>query len=289
MIIFKRVLPMQHWIHARKIEGRRIGFIPTMGALHQGHLSLMARSLEECDITVVSIFVNPKQFNDPQDLLKYPRPVEEDLKLLLKANIDVLFFPEVDEIYPASQTAVKDFDPGIVGTVMEGKFRPGHFAGVAEVMHRLLVVVQPDRLYMGQKDFQQTAIVRKLIHDWHLKSQLIICPTLREENGLAMSSRNLRLSPHARKEAAIIYKTLTEAKRKFEKGEPIHQIKEEAMRTLLQKGFIPEYFSIVDAVTLADIELNEESQFVIACCAVKVEGVRLIDNIILKEKTSGLN
>lgn len=284
MFIFKRVAHLQDWIQARKEEGLHTGFVPTMGALHQGHLSLIESSLEECDVTIVSIFVNPRQFNDPQDLLKYPRPVEEDMRLLLKARIDVLFLPDVEDIYPSDQKFQLDFDPGLLGSVMEGKFRPGHFAGVAEVMYRLLRIIEPDNLYMGQKDFQQVAIVRKLIHDQHLPAQLIMCPTLREPTGLAMSSRNLRLSVQARKEAANIYATLSEAHREFENGNPVDEIKKRAMRSLTQKDFTPEYFSIVDGTSLAEIQDNDDSRFVVACCAVHAEGVRLIDNLILAKE-----
>lgn len=280
MIIFKKVSSLQVWIKARKHEGLRIGFVPTMGALHLGHLSLAEGSREECDITIFSIFVNPRQFNDPQDLLKYPRPIEDDLQLLLKNDIDVLFLPDVEEIYPADHRLLLDFDPGLLGTVMEGKFRPGHFAGVAEVMYRLLTIIKPDNLYMGQKDFQQVAIVRKLIIDKNLHVRLIMCPTLRESNGLAMSSRNLRLSPQARKDAAIIYSTLMEGQNDFAEGMPVLQIKKRAMEVLTRKDFKPEYFSIVDGTSLQDIERKKDSRFVVACCAVSVEGVRLIDNLI---------
>ncbi len=280
MIIFKKVSQLQDWIKARKHEGLHIGFVPTMGALHQGHMSLTEWSKDECDITIVSIFVNPRQFNDPQDLIKYPRPIADDLHLLLKNEIEVLFLPEVEEIYPANQDLILDFDPGLLGSVMEGKFRPGHFAGVAQVMYRLLTIIEPDRLYMGQKDFQQVAIVKKLIADQHLQARLIMCPTLREPNGLAMSSRNLRLSPQARIEASLIYATLTECQKNFEEDVPIAEIKQRAMETLTRKDFKPEYFSIVDGTTLADIEYKNDSRFVVACCAVNVEGVRLIDNLI---------
>jgi len=254
-----------------------------MGALHQGHLSLTEVSLEECDITVVSIFVNPKQFNDPEDLLKYPRPLEDDMRMLIKSGVDVLFLPEVDDIYPPDKEIQLDFDPGPLALVMEGKFRPGHFNGVAEVMYRLLSIVESERLYMGQKDFQQLVIVRKLITDKRLTVHLIMCPTLREPNGLAMSSRNVRLSPQAREEAGIIYSTLSEAQRAFEEGDSISQIKEISLAALTRLDFIPEYFDIVDGLNLEDIEDNEASQFIVACCAVRVEGVRLIDNLIWTE------
>ncbi len=282
MFIFKRVSHLQDWIKRRKEEKLSIGFVPTMGALHQGHVSLFEASLEECDLTIVSLFVNPLQFNDPQDLIKYPRPVEHDLQMLVKSGVDALFMPEVDDMYPPGQTTKLDFDPGPLALVMEGKFRPGHFKGVAEVMYRLLTIVDADRLYMGQKDYQQLVIVRKLIADKHLRTQLNMCPTFREPSGLAMSSRNLRLSPLARKDAGIIYQTLAAAQIACEKGEPLGQIKKRSMSVLTRKDFVPEYFDIVDGQTLESVKDNDNSPFLVACCAVKVEGVRLIDNLIWK-------
>jgi pantoate--beta-alanine ligase len=280
MIIFKRVSHIQDWIRDRKQDGLSIGFVPTMGALHQGHLSLVELSRQESDITIVSIFVNPKQFNDPQDLIKYPRPLENDIQMLIKCETDVLFLPDVDDIYPPEKTETLNFDPGPLATMMEGKFRPGHFQGVAEVVHRLLSIVEPEKLYMGQKDFQQLTIVRKMITDMKLHVQLVMCPTIREANGLAMSSRNVRLSANAREKGRIIYDTLSEAERDFEEGVPAAEIKEKSMETLNSAGFIPEYFEIVDGLNLAPIETIRDSQFVVACCAVKVEDVRLIDNLI---------
>jgi len=283
MHIFKRVSHLRDWIRDRKTEGKHIGFVPTMGALHQGHLSLVSASLEECDFTVVSIFVNPLQFNDPNDLKIYPRPLESDIQMLVSSKADVLFLPEVDDIYPPGTEKTLDFDPGSLALVMEGKFRPGHFNGVAQVMFRLLSIVEPERLYMGQKDFQQLAIVRKLITDKNLNTILVMCPIFRETNGLAMSSRNVRLSSTARKEAGIIYNTLSEALRDFEEGVAISAIKEKSLAALTGKDFVPEYFEIVDGLNLEDVADNHESQFIVACCAVKVEGVRLIDNMIWTE------
>ena len=283
MVIFKKIAPLREWIITQKNEGKIIGFTPTMGALHKGHLSLAETSQKECDISIVSIFVNPKQFNDPNDLLKYPRPLEDDIELLALQDVEGLFIPEVDEIYPPGEKTKLDFDPGPIAEVLEGKFRPGHFDGVAEVMARLLSIVDPDRLYMGQKDFQQFAIVRKLITDLHLPAHLIMCPIYREENGLAMSSRNVRLSPQARKDAGLIYDTLFKAKIAFEEGDPISQIKAKSMTSLTHKDFVPEYFEIVDGLNFEILHDNHESQFVVVCCAVNVEGVRLIDNMIWTE------
>ena len=280
MIIFKRVQHLQDWLSQYRNDGKSIGFVPTMGALHQGHLSLVENSIENNDITVVSIFVNPKQFNDKEDLKKYPRTMDADVGLLNQVQTDVLFFPEEEDIYPQGQDTSIDFDPGYAAEIMEGKFRPGHFNGMAEVVYRLLDIVKPDRIYMGQKDFQQLTIVRKMITDLHLPVILEMGLTVREPNGLAMSSRNTLLSAQARNDAAIIYSTLISSQRLFEEDEAISTIKEVAMQTLNDAGFEPEYFEIVDGITLKPVTTNEDSQFVVACCAVKVEGIRLIDNAI---------
>ncbi len=271
---------MQEWINICKKNGKTIGFVPTMGALHKGHLSLAETSLANGDETVVSIFVNPKQFNDPDDLKKYPRPVETDIKLLSETGVHVLFLPDEEDIFPPGVDSAIPFDPGPAADVMEGKFRPGHFKGMAEVVYRLLSIVKTDKLYMGQKDFQQLMIIRKMITDLHLPVILEMCATVREPHGLAMSSRNTRLSPQARKEAAIIHGTLVAAQRLFEEEEPVAEIKKVAMEVLSRKDFQPEYFEIVDGITLSTIRIIHDSQFVVACCAVKVEGIRLIDNAI---------
>lgn len=280
MIIFKRVTHLKDWIQARKIEKKNIGFVPTMGALHKGHLSLAQASLENSDCTVVSIFINPKQFNDPEDLKKYPRPIESDIEMLEEAGIDVLFLPDEDDIYTSGDKSTIHFDPGPAASTMEGKFRPGHFQGMAEVVYRLLVIVEPDKLYMGQKDFQQMTIVRKMITDLQIPVILEMCPTVREPHGLAMSSRNTRLSPQARQEAAIIYSSLIAALRLYEEEESIPEIKKIAIDALTRKNFVPEYFEIVDGISLEPVLSMDDSQFVVACCAVKVEGIRLIDNAI---------
>lgn len=281
METFNRVSDLRNWIQQRRSEGFTIGFIPTMGALHAGHLSLVEASIGNGDYTIVSIYVNPRQFNDPDDLQKYPRPIEEDIRLLVETGTSVLFLPDDNDIYPAGDSSSIDFDPGYVAEVMEGKFRQGHFKGMAEVVYRLLMIVQPDKLYMGQKDFQQLTIVRKLIHDFRLPVMLEMGQTVREPNGLAMSSRNVRLSEEARTKSAIIYSTLMESKRMFEEDDPIESIKEKALQALsLYEGFDPEYFEIVDGITFRDIQSRHDSQFVVALTAVKVEGIRLIDNMI---------
>lgn len=280
MFIFKQVDELQDWIAQQRSQKQSIGFVPTMGALHKGHLSLAEISLENNEVTIVSIFVNPKQFNDPKDLENYPRPVEADITMLETAGVQALFLPDDKDIYPTGLDTAIDFNPGPSATTMEGKFRPGHFSGMAEVVHRLLDIVKPDKLYMGQKDFQQLTIVRKMITDLDLPVLLELCPTVREKNGLAMSSRNTRLSDQARNEASILYKTLTASQQMFEEGEPVDQIKQAAMEALSRPGFEPEYFEIVDGISLEPVKSQRDSQFVVACCAVRVEGIRLIDNAI---------
>lgn len=282
MFIFKRASQLREWITDSKASGRTTGFIPTMGALHAGHLSLVNRSKKETDYTMVSIFVNPKQFNDQEDLRKYPRPIEHDLRMLYESGVDVLFLPEVEDIYPSGDTNKIDFDPGPTANTMEGKFRPGHFEGMAEVVYRLLMITTPDQLFMGQKDFQQFAIIRKLIDWYQMPVDLVMCPTIRESNGLAMSSRNVRLSEAAREKAGIIFNVLTSGKILFEQKGHIDNIQEIAMDALRRVGFDPEYFEVVDGYTLEKVQSIEDADQIVACCAVKVEGVRLIDNLIWK-------
>ena len=282
MFIYKRVADVRDWVESQKKEGRTVGFVPTMGALHAGHLSLVEKSNQESGVTIVSIFVNPRQFNDREDLKKYPRPIEQDLKMLYEGNVDLVFLPDVEDIYPNNDNRSIDFDPGPAAATMEGKFRPGHFAGMAEVVYRLLSITTPDKLFMGQKDFQQFSIIRKLIHDFKLPIDLVMCPTIRETHGLAMSSRNVRLSTDARQRAGLISKMLDQEKSAFEKGETVENIQQRFFASLRNENFDPEYFEIVNGYTLEPISSMQDADQVVACCAVKVEGVRLIDNLIWK-------
>lgn len=282
MFICKRVPHLRDWKARHVSQTGSIGFVPTMGALHQGHLSLIRACREQCDHTIVSVFVNPRQFNDPADLVKYPRPVEQDIRLVSESDADVLFMPDEPDMYPADDPFEMAFDPGSLGEVMEGKFRPGHFRGVADVVYRLLKMVEPQYLFLGQKDFQQVAVVRKLVADLQLPVQVIACPTVREGNGLAMSSRNLRLSEKGKADAARIFEELIRGKKAFQDHLPVQQIKRGAMQVFLDMNFEPEYFEVVDGDTLQPIEDGSSARLVVACCAVKVEGVRLIDNVIWK-------
>ncbi|MEQ1745488.1 MAG: pantoate--beta-alanine ligase [Saprospiraceae bacterium] len=284
MLVFKKTADLEHWLSVQSQLGKTIGFAPTMGALHAGHLSLVHAAKAECDLVVVSIFVNPTQFNDPNDLDKYPRMPAQDTALLLGAGCDALFLPPVPEVYPPGKDLAVTLDFRQLEQVMEGKFRPGHFHGMATVVKRLLDIVRPNRLYMGQKDFQQLSIVRDMLRQTGSPVQLIMCPTTRERDGLAMSSRNLRLSPDMRAAAPMIYQTLIAAKTAFE-SRPATAVQAEAMERLQAAGLRPEYFDIVDGISLLPVANWADSAFVVACVAAWAGDVRLIDNLVFREQT----
>ncbi|RXM48011.1 pantoate--beta-alanine ligase [Flavobacterium sp. YO12] len=279
MHIFYGKVALIAYLKTIKTANSTIGFVPTMGALHQGHLALMQRSLKENDDTVVSIFVNPTQFNNPEDLEKYPRTLEEDVKKMrgLSDKI-ILYAPSVDDIYEG-QTISQSFDFDGLENQMEGKFRPGHFNGVGTIVKRLFEIVTPTNAYFGEKDFQQLQIVKKLVEKNDLPVNVIGCPIFREDNLLAMSSRNERLTADERKEASIIYKVLTEAKEIFQNGTPEETIKfvEESFKD--NKRFELEYFVIADESTLLSIDHKINDKKYRAFIAVFVNSIRLIDTI----------
>lgn len=276
MLIFTTVREIRHWLD-RHADQRTIGFVPTMGALHEGHISLIEKSKLECSLTVCSIFVNPAQFNDARDLALYPRTYEADVTLLAESGTDLLFFPSVEEIYPHDFVPV-NVDLGGLDLVMEGLHRPGHFAGVVRVVHRLLDIIRPNKLYMGQKDLQQFTIIRRMIEQLAMPVQLIICPIAREPHGLAMSSRNRRLSAEGRAKAGLIYQALLFGKTKKPTFSPPETMAA-CLEKLRQPGFNPEYFEIVDPETLQPVnQWPEAGRSCVACTAVWLEGVRLIDN-----------
>jgi len=281
MLIFKKVADLQAWLNAERSKGRIVGFAPTMGALHDGHLELIRMAKRDGCLAVASIFVNPTQFNDPKDLEKYPRLPEKDAALLLGADCDALFMPPVEEVYPPGVDLTIELDFRQLDKVMEGVFRPGHFKGMATVVHRLLDIVQPQHLYMGQKDFQQLSIVRDMIRQLQMPVELVMCPTVRHADGVAMSSRNMRLTPEMRATAPVIHQTLQWAKTEFEKR-PAEEVQAEAMRRLAAAGLKPEYFDIVDGVSLLPVRNWADSDFVVACVAAFAGEVRLIDNLVLK-------
>ena len=281
MYLFKRVSDLQRYIGSQRDQQKNIGFVPTMGALHEGHLTLIERSKSENDITVCSIFVNPTQFNDKKDLDKYPRTTANDISLLTKKGTEVLFLPSPEEVYPKGLNTKLDLEMGDLDKVMEGEFRPGHFEGMAQVVKRLLDIVNPHHLYMGQKDYQQLTIVRSMIRQLSLPVKLVMCPIKRETDGLAMSSRNVRLQPAIRERASILSETLKKAKAKIGKISPA-EIQKEAMASMTIQDFKPEYFRIVDGITLLPVEDASKSEEIVACTAVWAGDVRLIDNMILK-------
>ncbi len=281
MYLFKTTTALQRYLAHVRAKQRSIGFAPTMGALHEGHLELFRRAEEEADCVVASIFVNPTQFNEASDLEKYPRLPEKDIPLLVQEGVEVLFMPSVEQMYPQDLPPLPDFGFGQFTAVLEGKHRPGHFEGVIQVMHRLLGLVQPDRLYMGQKDFQQFTIIQALIEKMGIPTRLIPVPTVRESDGLAMSSRNLRLSAEERERASFIHQTLQWARSQVE-AIPAAEIEQKATQKLEAKGFRVEYFTLVDAKTLQSVSLLNRVKTVVACTAAWLGEVRLIDNMLLK-------
>lgn len=256
-----------------------IGFVPTMGALHQGHLSLVEKSKSENDFTLVSIFVNPTQFNNSEDLEKYPRKETGDLELLENAGADAVYLPEVKDLYPNGRET-EHFDFGGIEKVMEGKFRPGHFDGVGTVVKRLFNSLQPDKAYFGEKDFQQLLIIRKLVELENLPVEIVSVPIKREEDGLAMSSRNLRLSEEMREEAPHVYKILKEAKNYFSSHTPEETL-EFALERFSHTSLKPEYFEIVDEQSLQPLRDKNTAENARAFVAVYAGDIRLIDNLRL--------
>jgi len=280
MKIFTSIPETKKALDNHRSMGESIGFVPTMGALHRGHISLVEKALNENDAVVVSIFVNPTQFNDKTDLKNYPRTPEVDIKLLEAAGVQYLFMPSEQEIYPKPDTRVFDF--GLLDKVMEGEHRPGHFNGVAQVVSKLFDIVEPHRAYFGQKDFQQLAIIRRFVKQLQLKIEIISCPILREDDGLAMSSRNLLLDIEKRKSAPQIYRTLSEARNKAKELSVKELILWVVTSINKDPNLAVEYFSLVDSETLQPVSNWNESNSIIGCIAVKVGSIRLIDNVFFK-------
>lgn len=284
MYVFKTVEDLNQHLQDCRTKKRSVGFVPTMGALHKGHLSLVARSLSDNTCTVCSIFVNPTQFNESSDLETYPRSPERDLQLLHHSGCDVVFMPSAAEVYPEGQqkdtTALLDF--GGLDQVMEGARRPGHFDGVAQVVERLIDIVQPDRMYMGKKDYQQLLIVRSMVQQLQLPVEVVGCPIIRETDGLAMSSRNQRLSPTQRQQAAAISNVLAQAAQWAENLSPA-QVEQNALHALRAAGLDPEYFTLADADSLSVVDTTFPSKGqTIAFVAARAGDIRLIDNKLIK-------
>lgn len=261
-----------------KKEGKTIGFVPTMGALHNGHLSLVKECKKNSDVTVVSIFVNPTQFNDLEDLKRYPRTLDKDTELLKTVDCDLVFAPAVDEIYPEPDT--RKFDFGYIESVMEGALRPGHFNGVGQVVSRLFDIVRPDKAFFGMKDFQQVAIIKNMVKQLNYNIQIIPCPIVREESGLALSSRNTLLGEDYKKNAPHIYATLKKA-RNLASEMSVSDLKKWITDEINNNPYLEtEYVEIVDDTTLKVTENWTEKGTKVACVAVYAGKIRLIDNIV---------
>lgn len=259
-------------------SGKTIGFVPTMGALHEGHLDLVKRSKIESDVTVVSIFVNPTQFNNPEDFTKYPITLEPDLNKLEAEGTDFVFLPDTSTIYPEKPVLTLNF--GELEHILEGEFRPGHFNGVGIVVSKLFHLIRPDKAYFGQKDLQQVAVIKRLVTDLSFNIELIVVPTRRETDGLAMSSRNLRLNPEERTQALILFSSLTKAKDELLAGKPWLKVRDQISRDFKEKSLAKlEYFELVHPEYFNRFETFEPDQKSSICVAAYLGSVRLIDNL----------
>lgn len=281
MLQFQTKRELNGFIRLQKKKGKRIGFIPTMGALHEGHLSMVRRARTENDIVAVSIFVNPIQFNNPEDLRKYPRMPEKDIQALVSERCDILFIPKADEMYPPGETQEAVVDLGHLDRILEGSFRPGHFRGVAIVVKKLLDIVEPDRAYFGKKDYQQLRVIQFMVNVLNIPVEIVPCDTFRESDGLAMSSRNLRLPPAHRAIAPRIHETLQWVRGRMGQLPPKDLCSMAIKRLQDIPEFVPEYFEIADSKTLLPIETWETPNGAVALTAVFLGDVRLIDNLEL--------
>lgn len=285
MILFKRSDDLGRYLRQKNNEGASIGFVPTMGALHHGHISLIEASKRIAGITVCSIFVNPTQFNDPKDFQKYPSTIEKDIFFLEKNNTDVLFLPSVDEVYHKGTLQLEHYKLGYLETILEGEYRTGHFQGVCQVMKRLIDIVNPQHLFMGQKDYQQCMIVKQLLAIMDIATIFHTCPTSREEDGLAMSSRNMRLNESERKNAAAIFQALSYLKKNLREGE-LNDIIAQAKNILLQNNFKIDYVEAADASSLQLTRHYDGRQQLVALIAAYQNEIRLIDNMILTNENT---
>ena len=281
MKLIQKIDELRAELDACRKAGKTVGLVPTMGALHAGHASLVKRAVAENDVVVVSDFVNPTQFNDKNDLLKYPRTLEADCKLLEAEGVAFVFAPSVEEIYPEPDT--RQFDNAPLDVVMEGKYRPGHFNGVCQIVSKLFLIVEPNRAYFGEKDFQQLAIIREMVRKYPFNMEIVGCPIVREADGLALSSRNARLSAEQRVQALQISKTLF-ASVEFSKSHTLAETKAFVENGIAEaEGLELEYFEIVDGNTLQNVAAWEDTAYIVGCITVYCGEVRLIDNIKYKE------
>lgn len=280
MLIVQTIAELKACLNGEREQGHSVGLVPTMGALHAGHASLVERSVKENDVTVVSIFLNPTQFNDKKDLERYPRTLEADCLLLEKCGAQVVFAPSVDEVYPEPDTRVFSYPP--TDSVMEGVFRPGHFNGVCQIVSKLFDYVEPDRAYFGEKDYQQICVIRRMVEDLKMDINIVACPVIREESGLARSSRNTLLSDEERQLAAHIYRVLSESRKQQMSVAETHDFVVREIDAI--EGLKVQYFSIVDGLTLADVSTWDDAESVVGCITVYCGAVpiRLIDHIRYK-------
>lgn len=284
MKVFNKKADLEATLSAARAEGKKIGLVPTMGALHAGHASLVKRSVSENDVTVVSVFVNPTQFNDKNDLKNYPRTLDADCELLQSLGADYVFAPSVEEVYPEPDTRHFSYPP--IDTVMEGPRRPGHFNGVCQIVSKLFYMVQPDRAYFGEKDFQQIAVIRAMVKDLNLPIELRPCPIVREESGLALSSRNSLLTESEKRTAVCISQALKTSV-EYAKSHTVPETHDLVVGALnATKGLEVEYFEIVNGITLQPVVSWDEASYIVGCITVYcgARPVRLIDNIKYKEE-----
>jgi len=280
MEIFKQIAPLRAHLHRLRKSGVSIGLVPTMGALHQGHISLVEASKSQNTITVATIYINPTQFNNPNDHQKYPKTPEKDISMLQNAGCDVVFSPDDLEMYSEKPGVIFDF--GNLDKVMEGKFRPGHFSGVALVVSKLFNIVQPDRAYFGQKDWQQFAVISLLVRELKFNFEVHSVPILREPDGLAMSSRNLRLNASQRSSATVLYQCLEMARKAIKSGTPLETVKKAVSEKVNQKPEMKlEYFELADSKNLTILNDVDNSVSPILCIAAYAGETRLIDNMFL--------
>jgi pantoate--beta-alanine ligase len=279
--VFESISVLSDHLRNLREQGLSIGFVPTMGALHNGHISLITKAKEENKVVVSSIFVNPTQFNNPEDLKKYPKSIEKDAQMLESAGCDLLFFPSIDEMYPEIDKGHWDF--GLLSRTLEGQYRPGHFDGVLTIVKKFFDIVQPTKAYFGEKDFQQLAHIRRWVEQENRPEIIVSCPTLREPNGLAMSSRNMRLSHQERDLAKQIFYILQQTKLNRQKGTPEQCVlwAHEEFKTI--PGLSLEYFAVVDGLTFETLHAWNESQEPVALVAAYIGSVRLIDNLRLHD------
>lgn len=280
MEIVRTISKLRDCLDLHRRQGHSVGFVPTMGALHEGHASLVVRSVAENDVTVVSIFLNPTQFNDPKDLERYPRTLEADCQLLEKCGADIAFAPSVAEVYPEPDTRQFSYPP--TDSVMEGAMRPGHFNGVCQVVSKLLSYVEPDRAYFGEKDYQQIAVIRRMVDDLGFKLEIVPCPVVRQSDGLAMSSRNTLLTDQERATAANIYRIMNESRSLGLTVQQTHDYVVDAINSI--DGLEVQYFSIVDGDSLAEVSSWDDAPSIVGCITVfcGAKPIRLIDHIRYK-------